>query len=176
MKKRGFTLVEMIIAIFIFAIVALVSTSTLLLLNDAQKKAFALRNVYDSMRFSLEILAKDIRTGTAFHCGSSGNLALPQDCAGGASAFTYTSSGAGNPQVTYALNNGRIQKSVGAGAPGDVTLPEVVIDDLRFIVMGSGVGDTIQPRVAIIIIGHVGAGRRQSKFNLQTTITQRKVF
>lgn len=173
-NAKGFTLVEMIVAVGIFAVVALVGVATLLLLSDAQKKAFSLKNAYDALRFSLEIMAKDIRTGIAFHCGDAPSLAEPTDCPTGGTSMTYTNS-AGN-QVTYRLSNGSIEKMIGGNLAGSITPPEVTIDTLNFYVVGAPITDQLHPRVTIVIVGRAGARKSVSTFNLQTTITQRLVF
>ncbi len=173
-NQGGFTLVEMIVAIGIFAVVALVSVSTLLLLSDAQKKAFSSRNAYDSLRFSLEVMAKDIRTGVAFHCSDTPPLYEAMDCPTGGTSMTYTS--ALPSQVTYRLNGGGIEKSINGNLIGPITPPEVTITSLNFYVVGSPTSDQLHARVTITVVGRAGARKSASEFNLQTTITQRDIF
>ena len=59
-----------------------------------------------------------------------------------------------------------------------VTSPEITVDVLRFYVEGSTpllAGDHRQPQVHILLSGTAGSGVAAVKFNLQTTVTQRKI-
>ena len=176
-KKKGFTLLEMIVSLGIFAVAALISTSSLLSLTDAQRKAFSLQSAYDNIRFALETIAKDIRTGDVFYCGASFDdlpaMPVPKDCGSGGPSLTYKNV-SGN-SVAYRILNGKIEKFVDGVSAGYMTSEDTNIDTLTFYVLGSPAGDNIQPRITIIIKGSAGSGRSASKFNLQTTISQRKI-
>lgn len=67
-KKHGFTLIEIMVAISIFSMVMVVIIGALLLLNDANKKAQALRAVVDNMNFAMEDMTRNIRTGRDYKC------------------------------------------------------------------------------------------------------------
>ena len=172
--KRGFTLLEMIVALGIFAVVALISTSILLSLTDAQNKAFSMQDAYDNLRFALETMSKDIRTGEIYHCGSEPPaLNQPNDCASGADNFTYKN--AAEELVTYRLSGGRIEKVVNGVLSGSLTAEAVNIENLTFYVLGTVSTDQSHPRVTIVIKGLAGKGRSASVFNIQTTVSQRKI-
>lgn len=92
---RGFTVLEMIVALGVFATVATLSVSSLLSLMGAQKKALTLQSVQDNLRFSIEAIARDLRQGDFFYCGGAslenfgsgpsveGGFPATQDCVGG---------------------------------------------------------------------------------------------
>lgn len=172
--KYGFTLVEIIVAMGIFSTVVLIATGSLLLLVDAQRKAFALRETYDNLRFSLETIAKDLRTGVAYHCGAAGNLSEPADCDPAQSSITYTNSKF--EQITYLLDAGQLKKSINSGQAAPLTSANITIERLGFYVFGSDPNDNIHPRVIMVIVAKTGSGRSATTFTLQTTITQRKVI
>lgn len=174
---RGFTLLEMIVALGIFAIAATLATGSLLSLTDAQKKAFSLQSTYDNVRFSLETMAKDIRTGDIYYCGSDANdlPAAPtaRDCLSGGPALSYKNF-PGN-LIAYRVSGGRIEKFIDGVLAGAITSKNVTINSLTFYVLGSLPEDNLQPRITIVIDGIAGSGRSASKFNLQTTVSQRKI-
>lgn len=173
--KHGFTLIEIIVAMGIFSTVVLIATGSLLLLVDAQRKAFALREVYDNLRFSLETIAKDLRTGVAYHCGDDTPPKPPLqealDCDPAESSITYTNSKF--EQVTYWLDAGQVKKSIGGGPAVPLTSSNITIERLSFYVFGSDPTDDIHPRVVMVIVAKTGSGRSSATFTLQTTITQR---
>ena len=78
--KKGFSLIEMIVAVGIFSVAALIGVTALLSLTVSQRKAIAIQSAYDNMRFGVEVISKDLRTGDIIHCSSSGVLTMPQDC------------------------------------------------------------------------------------------------
>lgn len=172
--NKGFTLLEMIVALGIFAVVAVVSAGILLSLTDAQNKAFSAQDAYDNLRFALEAMSKDIRTGEVYHCGSEPPaLSQPNDCLSGADNFTYKS--AAGELITYRLSGGRIEKIVEGVLSGPLTSEAVKIENLTFYVLGTISADQIHPRATIVIRGSAGKGRSASVFNIQTTVSQRKV-
>lgn len=73
-NKSGFTLLEMIVAVGVFAALASLSIGSLLMLTGAQKKAASLQSVQDNLRFALEAMSKDIRFGDQYYCSND-----PQD-------------------------------------------------------------------------------------------------
>ena len=176
-QKKGFTLLEMIVSLGIFAVAALLATSSLLSLTDAQKKTYSLQSAYDNIRFALETMAKDIRTGDIFYCGTSFDdlpaVPTPKDCASGGPSLTYKNVSGHN--ISYRILSGKIEKFVDGVSADYMTSGDTAIDTMTFYVLGSPSGDNLQPRITLIIKGTAGSGRSASKFNLQTTISQRKI-
>jgi len=64
----GFTLIEIIVSIGIFSTVMLIGVGALLSVNDANRKARALRVVMDNINFAVEDMARKIRIGDEFLC------------------------------------------------------------------------------------------------------------
>jgi prepilin-type N-terminal cleavage/methylation domain-containing protein len=74
MKNRGFTLVEMIVSLAIFAVVAVIAVGALLKVIDANKKAQSIQSSITNINFALESISRDIRVGTDYTCGNSSEL------------------------------------------------------------------------------------------------------
>ena len=179
--NSGFTLVEIMVAVSIFSIVMVVSLGSILAVLDANKKSQTLRSVMDNLNFSLESMTKDIRFGENYHCGTGGTVTLPLDCPSGDSTLNLKITD--GSQVVYKLvgdgvTSGRVVKTFG-GTDYDVTSPDVVIQDLKFRVLGSSAysgGNLSQPKVIIIVKGYVGSKpTTRSSFILETTVSQRKL-
>ena len=177
--KKGFTLIEMLVAVGILSVVILISLSSFLAVLNAQKKSIVIETIQENLRFSAEMMLREIRTGRFYYCGSAagdfGSGSNNKDCSAGGPALTFKNYL--GQVVIYRLFNGQIQKSSDGGASFlGITFPEITISDLKFYVVGSNPPpDTSQPRVTISIKGEAGttAQRSKSEFNVQTTISQR---
>lgn len=183
--KKGFTLVEMIVAIGLFTIVLFITSSAFLAVINADRKSRATRIAMDNLNIALEDMSRRIKTGTAYDCGGGSNsgLTATNDCdvAGNISQIAFTEQD-GTTRTSYWLDGdgGVIKRSSDGGAGLPVTSSsEVTIISLKFIVGGStkwapgGGGDTAQPYVVIFIDGVTNAGKITSAFKMQTTVTQR---
>src|SRR3989344_953060 len=141
-QASGFTLLQMIVALGGFAVAALLSASSLLSLTDAQKKAYALQSTYDNLRFALETIAKDVRTGDVFYCGADADdlppVPTPSDCPSGGPALTYKN--ASGDAVAYRVFQGRIDKFTGGALSGMLTSGDINITNLTFYVLGAPAG------------------------------------
>jgi prepilin-type N-terminal cleavage/methylation domain-containing protein len=60
-KRKGFTLVELIVAMGIFGFAATFAIASLLALVSVQRKAMATQEAFDNVRFALEFMAKETR-------------------------------------------------------------------------------------------------------------------
>lgn len=182
-QSRGFTLVEMIVAIGLFAVVMLVSVGALLALVQANRKAQALQSVMNNLNIAVDGMVRAVREGSAYHCGSSGSFATAEDCTEGDTLLAFEPFHTGDPvpQWLYwfavdANGIGRLYKSEDgttvSGLP--ITSPSVNIESVTFYVIGSRRGDTVQPRVTLVIKGTAGAkATDRTTFHIQATAVQR---
>lgn len=178
--SRGFTLVELLVSVSLFAVIMLISMGSILSVFEANKKSQTLRAVMDNLNFTLEAMTRTIRFGTNYHCDiTQGTLTSPRDCAAGADSFSVLDSTGAN-QVTYKLSGTRIARSINGGADYYLTSSDVTIQSLKFYVFGSTKystgADLYQPQVIIVVGGYAGSTTRptiQSTFSLQTTVSQR---
>ncbi len=175
-KQKGYFLVEIMVSLSIFTLVAVSTTGALLALIDANLKAQGLKSVMDNLNVAVENMSRVIRVGTNYSCSvqSSG------DC-DPAVGVSFSSAENANPltrDVTYYLKTdptsgkGAIYRTLN-GVDMPMTAPEVNITGLRFRLFGTGTADG-QPRVFISVSGSAGLTvSAQSRFVLQTTISQR---
>ena len=185
MMNRGFTLIEVMVAVTIFSVVMTVALGSLLAMSESNRRAEALKSVINNLNFSLENMSRSIRTGYNYHCGTGGDLALPspQDCTGaGASYFAYRSADGFN--IAYCLDGTAIKRQIVAGGVAlsgscnssnfvPITSSEVLVEALQFVVIGAQ-DIAIQPKTTILLSGSVRLqGAQTSRFDLQTSVTQR---
>jgi prepilin-type N-terminal cleavage/methylation domain-containing protein len=169
--ERGFTLIEIMTALSIFAIIMTVSMGSILGIFSANRQARDLQTVMSNLSLALESMSKEMRYGTTYHCGS-GNVTTAQNCAAGDTLMSFLSSE--NVQITYELSGTTLEKRVGSGSWEPVTAPNVTIDSLSFYTLGAGTDNLLQPKVLIKVKAHVG-DKNQSSFTLQTLVSQRLV-
>lgn len=67
-RASGFTLVEIIVAMMIFAIVAVVALAAMVRILDANKKAQAIQDAVTNLSFALDDMTREVRTGSSLYC------------------------------------------------------------------------------------------------------------
>lgn len=170
MKNKGFTLIELLTAVTIFTVVMTISMGAIIGIFDANRKSRSLKTMMSNLNLAVESMAKEMRFGQNYHCGS-GNVTIPQNCATGGTLMSFLSSE--NVQITYQLNGAAIEKQIAGGTFSAVTAPDTIIDSMTFYTLGSGTADTLQPKVIIIIKSHSGTGKSRTDFTLETLVSQR---
>ncbi len=174
-NTAGFTLVELMVSISIFSLVMTIAMGSILTTLGANVKAKSLRSVMDNVGFTLESMTRTFRFGRVYHCGG-GDITTPRDCPWGENSMTVLDSD--NRRVTYFLNTttNQIMRVIDSGTPSPMTSNDMIITDLSFRVFGSApfnAGDYYQPQVIILVGGYVQGGNNQTRFYLQTTVSQR---
>lgn len=178
--KRGFTLVELLVSVAVFAVVVVIATTTLLVLVRANAEAQRIETAVSNLSFALDLMTRDIRTGYAYYCDNELGPALAdedgdltRDC-NNSNQFAYVDGRTGE-RTGYRLFEGSIQiyeNSVGTWQ--DLTSPQVFITDLVFDVSGSTVGDEVQPYAEVLVTGVLESGtQNETTFELQTQVSQR---
>lgn len=184
---RGFTLVEVLVSVGIFATVMVMSLGALLAMSESNRRVETMKSVINTLNFALDSMSRSIRTGYEYECNPapvpfSGDT-TPSDCASApASRFAFMN--ADDIPIAYCLGTVSpltcnasgtvILRSEDGGMLAPITSNEVVVQNLSFYVIGAPLGDATQPKVTILISGYVDVTATQrSTFNLQTTVTQR---
>lgn len=188
--QRGFTLIELMVSVAIFAIIMVISLGALLSISAADRKAETVESVMNNLDFAIESMTRNIRTGYDYHCGTL----TGGDCTSGDTFLKFTAQD--GSQVVYAFDNsatcgqtgassGCIVRSTNGGATYlPITAPEVIITNvagtgsgLKFYLRGStlgNLGDNIQPNVVITVTGYIKISETQkTPFSVQTSVTQR---
>jgi len=188
--QKGFTLIELMVSVAIFAIIMVMALGALLSVSAADRKSESLSSVMNNLNFALESMTRAIRTGYDYHCGTT----TGGDCTTGGTLLKFTSQD--NKAVIYAYDNssacgqtgtvkGCILRSTDGGVSYlPITSPEVMITNaastgsgLEFYLRGSSLGtsgDDSQPNVIITLTGYVQlTATQKTPFSLQTSVTQR---
>ncbi len=174
-SSRGFTLIEVMVSVSIFAIITTVGIGALLSINNSYKRSRSQRTAVDSLTFILDSMSRDIRTGSQYNCNPGG---VNPDC--------YTTSGSTEFQfrdqdgriVTYRFLNQSIERTIDTGAIESLTTPDTItITDFTFRMKSKSApsNDTVQPFVVISIVGEAQYANITTPIMLQTSITQRRI-
>lgn len=173
--KKGFTLVELLIAVSLFVVVAIISIGAILSVFDANKKAQSSKTVMDNLNLAIENMARTVRFGNNYYCGISSNLSSVNNCPSGGNSISVTFEG---DRIIYSWNgteNDPIRKSEDGGLNyTNITAPEAKIEHLRFYVFGTTIPDDNQPYIIAVIRGRVGnKSTNQTIFSIETSMSQR---
>ncbi len=174
--QKGFTLVEMMVAVSLFAVVMLVSVGSLLALIDASRRAQNIQSVMNNLNIALDGMVRALRMGNNYVV-SNNNHELSFTPFGKPTEtwrykFEETTTGSEEPI-------GRIYKIYNVQGVGLVNVPltakEVDIDYVQFYKTSDTQGDTRQPRVVMIVRGKAGFKKQKTttKFDIQASATQR---
>lgn len=195
LASRGFTLVELLVSVFIFSMVMLIAVGSLLSMIDANRKAQTIKSAVNNLSFALDGISRAVRVGTTFHCstatdaGSAALLSTATNCSGGGTLLSFEpyngdTANTGD-QWVYCRGTGTtcsdsgtsILRSQNGGASyASITSPEVTVDDLHFYVAGAlaGAADRLQPKIVMVIHGYAGASTKtRTEIRLETTMTPR---
>ncbi len=163
----GFTLLEMVVAIGIFTMIIVIAIAAVIGISEAELKSRNIQSIQDNLRFSLEAMTKELRTGINFTPSGGTPPAYSQ--------VNFTASDGAS--VGYCLRDGAIRRLEGtsdctSGSP--ITANEIVVSRLVFYVIGNspGPGDG-QPRLSVAIRARSADPKLLTALDLQTTITPR---
>ncbi len=67
-RSGGFTMLEMLVSLGIFSIVALVAVGALVRITSLNRQAQSLQTAMNSISFALESMSREMRVGTAYKC------------------------------------------------------------------------------------------------------------
>lgn len=170
----GFTLIELIVALGLFAIVMTITTGAYLIMIGINRQAQAVATGVDSLSFALETMTRTIRTGTGYSCSSNPGAGV--DCTSGWGVFSVTD--ANGDDEKFSLSSGAIQETTNGGTPVALTdAQEVKVTSLTFYAYGTkpeSSNDYEQPRVTISISGTVSSGPGKTEpFTIETLATMR---
>ncbi len=156
MNNKGFTLVEMIIAVDIFTVVMIVVIMSVLNISDVQQKTAGLRAINDNLNFGLEVMSREIKSGKDYFSVED------------SLSFTNVK----DELIVYKLEDNTIKRSEDGGNNFlQLTSSEIEIDKLIF-----NVNDGPPSMITIILSGWIGEKEKtKSQLHIQTTVSQRKI-
>lgn len=183
-QSKGFTLVELIVSLSLFTTVVLATVSSLLVVNDASRKAQSMRAVMDNLNFAMETMARSIRTGSLYECEGASDCAYPGTDGGESISLTPGADTGTDTRVEFSyrtdgsrgwIERRRTDELGGTEGWQAITSSEIDIEYLRFYVEGADPLDSMQPSVTIFVTGSATAANQTAPFSIQTKVSQRTI-
>lgn len=155
-NQEGFTLGELTVALSLFMIVIAIAMGTFIQSVRSERAIVSTTSMNNNIAQTLERMAREIRTGYAFHDSNSSELKFVN---------------AGNDDVSYSLSNSSIMRCLDSVC-SPITSDDVLINRLNFILSGIEERDGLPPRVTVSM-GVVGLN--EAVLNFQTTVSARDI-
>ena len=183
-KKRGFTLIEIMVSISIFAVIMVTGIGALLSITRSYQTSRDHAITTNSIHFALDSMVRDLRLGDSYYAGDFSPLSQFPDEYRNLDDESYFVNFIGIPErghMRYTFNPSSAPhltryQSVGGSASESPLLTEfdsIDIDNALFRVVGSDPSDDTQPSTFIYIKGI--DQRSGSDFVLQTFVSQRNL-
>jgi len=182
-NKQGFTLMEVLVSVTLFSIIILSATNIFKLAIDAQRNAIATQNVQESLKYFLEVTAKEIRMAQKSegvcpqvpfdeiyyveHITATEDILSFKNFYGECVDYFLAHDGDSQRFV--------IRRKTGSLAQSDFISPaKININDLHFYLDVGAISSPKQPRVTLNLNANsLDSGKLKSNMTLQTSITSR---
>ena len=176
MIKKGFSLVELMVAITILSLAMGGATDLSISLLHQERRALATQNIMDNSSYFLEYGGRFLRMAQKDDGGCI-NSGLNYQNVGGASTIQFLDYE--NHCHEFLLDGGQVKEKVSSddtaanlGAATAVTSPKITVTALSFTIQGDASGS--QPRVTIKF--HIqDQSFPEASMNVQTTVSQRNL-
>jgi prepilin-type N-terminal cleavage/methylation domain-containing protein len=177
-NNQGFTLIEIIVAVSLFALIMLATVEIMLMVIRTQETITRIQAIQDNARFSLELITKEMRTGIEYEA----NTPASTICTTNGSEIHFLSTSGRRVYYLDPGGSGRIYRAVSAVTAADqcangvnsrfngFTGDQVFVERLAFILRGqnaASVSPSDGQAMATITM------RIRPNLDLQTTIVQR---
>jgi prepilin-type N-terminal cleavage/methylation domain-containing protein len=173
----GVSLIELVVAIGLFAVVMLSATQIFKMVVDGQRNAVSAQNVQENIRYALEKMSKEIRTAqiSNVNCYAEAVNKVFNTDAGGNKIYFKNKD---NNCVTYFLENNRLKTTVVGSSiiTNFVTPSKLEVSNLKFNVVDDLIGafHSVQPYVTMSMdIRALGLAANQQKMKVQITVSSR---
>lgn len=162
-SSKAFSLVETLVAVALFSIIAVSMVGTITTLIAESRKVRTQKVAMDNLNAALESIAREIRNGTD-PVITNGNTRIQFEPERGDGDSATKSD-----QIVYTRSGTQIMRSLDGGSTWEgLTDPALTVSSLYFEQKNTAAG--AQPAVLITVVGQVGAdAKTSSSFSLQTT-------
>lgn len=162
-SKKGFTLVEVMVSVSIFLIVAFVVTSVFITALDAYRKAKQISFLVDNLNYAFDRMVINLREGTNYSVDASLDKIGFIDIEGKDHFY----------KLVPVSGKNTINECVPETSCAQLTDEKIDIDELTFTYYPTPSGSVRPPMVRINAQGTITQRNSTTVINFQTTVTQR---
>lgn len=163
--NKGFTLIELIVAFFVFSVLVVLAGGSFVSALSLQRKALNIKKVEENGRFISELMARELRVANPINTPDT-------NCPGLGSPFIEFEHPV-NGTIRYAWGGPQALRRVN-GVDTVISNPDVEVTQMFFCISGNSTNDDRQPRVTIVLrLKAGGSSVEVATIDLQTTVSQR---
>lgn len=191
-NKTGLTIIELLVAIFIFSILLTIIMGIYVAFSNSQNRTQISQRLLNDAQYALESMAREVRNDKVYYdyvdCNTEINITNIEDCVileksdGTIVAFGTEPDGGGHIEViTYFVKNGSTWSH--GGNVFDISQNDAVIDSVNFIISPTAPGvdpltsDSANQNPLVTIELQISTNSNQSyeqvTYNLQTSVSPR---
>ncbi len=165
-NERGFTLIELMVAVGVFAVAITASSGLFITSLRGQQRTYVVQNLADNARYAMEAMAKEMRMGSGF----SGTT-----CVGGSCSFVSHMMHRDGKYVKFSYD--AVEKKIKFDdgiSELPITSANIEVTSLDFELRG-GSPATTQERIVIVMQARVASNSpyTSADITLQTTVSPR---
>jgi len=166
-NKKAFTLVELLVAVAIFAIIGGIASGVFISALRAQRKSLAYQELLSQTSYLMEYMSRALRMARKDITGTCIDAMLNYKIIDSGIAFMNYK---GECQKFYLM--GSQLKEEKAGVISDLTSGDLQVANFNINLIGQTQTDDLQPRATLFLEIQ---GKEQSKIKIQTMVSQRKL-
>ena len=191
--KKGFTLIEMIVSLGIFTVVALIAVGALLKVMDANRKAVNLKTAINNMNFTIESMSREMRMGNDFYLNNNPDEEVKKDYTKSPSSINpstswllafrssiiSTNDGKCNLIYAYRYTGTKLQKAQQTKCSDKIkseNFQDIIAPEIKLTLASIGLDKSpdIPDKVYFTFEGSTGLKvKDKTEFRVQSNITQR---
>jgi len=161
MKNKGFTIIELLVALAIFSLVIVSMAAVAVSVIKSQRKGFVLQESQENARYILESMSKEIRM-SAIDSGDSG----------GSPVTTLDITNSKGENVDYRFVSQKLQRQVNGGGWQDLSSANLEVTG-SFYIRKSASPNRAAVTVVMQVESTTGQVEEQTEIHLQSTISSR---
>jgi len=166
-SQKGFTIVELIVAVFVFSSVSVIASGVFVSAVKLNRKALNIQRADENTRNILEMISREVRVANTI---DGSDTSCPVSSAANLS-FNHPVNG----RIRYFLSSNQIHREVD-GRDSIVSSSNIRVTDLKFCLKGLTAGDQKQARVTVQMTLESGQGNEMITSRAQTTLSQRRII
>lgn len=168
--RRGISLVETLVAVALFSLVAVSMLAAFTTLVAESRKSRTQKVVFDNLNATLGSMVRELRNGTNPVISPGGTRIQFEPSSGDGDVKTT------NDQIVYTISENQVMRSLnGGGVSHAMSAPELRVEKLFFQQVNTD--PDAQPTILITLVGKAGTdAKTSSSFALQTSVVSRGYF